>query len=184
MRQLSLYPLIFFSKKLEMKRHEQKTPAPEPHIPVELNVLYTHTHISHIFSTHRTHVAFPVNVLSGRQRRWSWRYGGGFGGGSEGIAVMRRQGRMVVTRTGHCHPLAIVDTTLPPPCKITLCRTRWEITFCPSITGWIFGQRDPIISNEIRDTTPIWDVSGKGCRMSIVVNHVPLFATSHSISNN
>lgn len=78
--------------------------APEPHIPVELNALYTHTHTSHIFSTHRAHVAFPVNVLSGRQRRWPRRYGGGFGGGSEGIAVTRRQGRMVVTRTGHCHP--------------------------------------------------------------------------------
>lgn len=49
-------------------------------------------------------MAFPVNVLSGRQQRRSWWYGGGFGGGSEGIAVTRRQGRMVVTRTGHCHP--------------------------------------------------------------------------------
>lgn len=78
-----------------------------PTYQVELNALYTHTHTSHIFSTHRAHVAFPVNVLSGRQ----WRYGGGFGGGSEGIAVTRRQGRMVVTRTGHCHPLAIADMT-------------------------------------------------------------------------
>lgn len=78
--------------------------APEPHIPVEPNALYTHTHTFHIFSTHRAHVAFPVNVLSGRQQwrpRW---YGGGFGGGSEGIAVTRRQRGMVVTRTGHCHP--------------------------------------------------------------------------------
>jgi len=89
--------------------------APEPHIPVKPNALYTHTHASHIFSTHRAHVAFPVNVLSGRQRQWPRRYGGGFGGGSEGIAVTRRQGRMVVTRTGHCHPLAIADTTPPSP---------------------------------------------------------------------
>lgn len=89
--------------------------APEPHIPAEPNALYTHTHASHIFSTHRAHVAFPVNVLSGRQRQRPPRYGGGFGGGSEEIAVTRRQGRMVVTRTGHCHPLAIADTTPPSP---------------------------------------------------------------------
>lgn len=43
--------------------------APEPHIPAGPNALYTHTHASHIFSTHRAHVAFPVNVLSGRQRQ-------------------------------------------------------------------------------------------------------------------
>lgn len=70
-------------------------------------------------------------------------------------------GGMVVTRTGHCHPRGYRQYNSPPPsCKITLCRARWEITFCPSITGWIFGRRDPIISNEIRLRFEI--PSGKG----------------------
>lgn len=110
-------------------REETRTKnAPEPHIPVGSNALYTRTH-TYIFSTHRAHVALPVNVRSGRQR------GGGFGGGSEGIAVTGRQGGMVVTRTGHCHPRGYRRHDPPFPCKITLCRARWEITFCPSITG-------------------------------------------------
>lgn len=127
----------FLSKEIGDEKARTKS-APEPHIPAEPNAWYTHTHASHIFSTHRAHVAFPVNVLSGRQRQRQRppRYGGGFGGGSEEIAVTRRQGRMVVTRTGHCHPPGYRrHDSPPPPCKITLCRARWEITFCPSITG-------------------------------------------------
>lgn len=112
--------------------------APEPHIPpVELNASYTHTHASHIFSTHRAHVAFPVNVLSGRQRRWPRRYGGGFGGGSEGIAVTRRQGRMVVTRTGHCHPPGYRrhDSPLLPHAKSPFVALDGKLLFVRRLRG-------------------------------------------------
>lgn len=144
--------------------------APEPHIPVEPNALYTHTHTSHIFSTHRAHVAFPVNVLSGRQRRRRpRRYGGGFGGGSEGIAVTRRQGRMVVTRTGHCHPLAIADTTSPPPPMQNHPLSRSMGNYFLSVDyGVNFRTTKP--DHFERDTTSIRDVSGKRCRMNIVTN--------------
>lgn len=83
-----------------------------------IRFVHTRTHTSHIFSTHRAHVAFPVNVRSGRR----WRRGDGFGGGSEGIAVTGWQGGMVVTRTGHCHPRGY--RRHDSPCKITLCRAR------------------------------------------------------------
>lgn len=153
--------------------------APEPHIPAEPNALYTHTHASHIFSTHRAHVAFPVNVLSGRQRQRPRRSG-------VALEVAARKSRWrggrgewslhaPVTATPWLSPTRLP----PPPCKITLCRARWEITFCPSITGWIFGRRDP--DHFERDTTPIWDVSGKGCRSNIVANYSLVFVTSRSI---
>lgn len=133
--------------------------APEPHIPVEPNALYTHTHISHIFSTHRAHVAFPVNVLSGRQRRRPRLYGGGFGGGSEGIAVTRRQGRMVVTRTGHCHP-PWLSSTRPLPlshAKSPFVALDGKLLFVRRLRGEFSDDETPIISNEIRlrfETSP------------------------------
>lgn len=128
-------------------------------------------------------MAFLVNVLSGRQRRWPRRwYGGGFGGGSEGIAVMRRQGRMVVTRTGHCHPLAIADTTPPPsPMQNHPLSHSMGNYFLSVDYGVNFRTTRP--DHFERDTTPIRDISGKGCRMNIVVNQAPLFVTNR-LSNN
>lgn len=82
MKRLSQHPLIFFWKKPEMKRHEQKN-APEPHIPgFELNALCTHTHISHIFSTHRGARGVPrkrslwsaTAVAAAVVRGWFWRW--------------------------------------------------------------------------------------------------------------
>lgn len=152
----------FLSKEIEDEKARTKS-APEPHIPAEPNAWYTHTHASHIFSTHRAHVAFPVNVLSGRQRQRQRppRYGGGFGGGSEEIAVTRRQGRMVVTRTGHCHPPGYRRHDSPlPHAKSPFVALDGKLLFVRRLRGEFSDDETPIISNEIRlrfETSP-----GKG----------------------
>lgn len=152
----------FLSKEIGDEKARTKS-APEPHIPAEPNAWYTHTHASHIFSTHRAHVAFPVNVLSGRQRQRQRppRYGGGFGGGSEEIAVTRRQGRMVVTRTGHCHPPGYRRHDSPHPhAKSPFVALDGKLLFVRRLRGEFSDDETPIISNEIRlrfETSP-----GKG----------------------
>lgn len=90
--------------------------------PDRMRCTHAYAYLPHLFYTHRTHVAFPINARSGRR----WRRGGGFGGGSGGIAVTGGEGgggeewslHAPVTAT----PVAIADTT--PHAKSPLCRAR------------------------------------------------------------
>lgn len=124
-------------------KHEQKMPQSPTYWSDRMRCTHVRTSPTSFLRIERTWRSRKRSLWSTAAVRGE---GGDFGGGSEGFAVT---GRVVVTRTGHCHPRGYRRHDLPP-CKITLCRARWEITFCPSITGWIFGRRDPIISNEIR----------------------------------
>ena len=85
------------------------------------------------FCTHRAHVAFTVNVRSAWQA-----------GNEAGSRGLQRNEGVVVTRTGHCNPRGYrrskssPSLPSPPPGPMQnhpLSRSRWEITFCPSITG-------------------------------------------------
>lgn len=68
---------------------------------------------------------------------------------------------MVVTRTGHCHPLAIADTTPPlPHAKSPFVALDGKLLFVRRLRGEFSDDETPIISNEIRlrfETSP-----GKG----------------------
>lgn len=134
------------------------------------NTKHTRTHINatfHIFSTHRTHVTFPVNVLSGR-RQWR-RCGGGFGGGSEGIAVTRRQRGMVVTRTGHYHPRGYRRHD-PPMQNHPLSRSMGNY-FLSVDYGVNFRTTRPDYFK--RDTTPVRGIAEEGSRSNVAAIRYP-----------
>lgn len=133
--------------------------APEPHIPAGPNALYTHTHASHIFSTHRAHVAFPVNVLSGRQRQRQRPRRSGVA-----LEVAARKSRWrggrgewslhaPVTATPWLSP-----TRLPlPHAKSPFVALDGKLLFVRRLRGEFSDDETPIISNEIRlrfETSP------------------------------
>lgn len=119
--------------------------------------------LTHTFPTHRAHVVFTVNVLV--------RHGEARGGGEELWVGWGRSGEaLVVTRTGHCHPRGY--RWHKPPCKITLCPgLDGKLLFVRRLRGEFSGQRDLIISNEIRLRAEIFSAR-KGLRsIAFVTGH-------------
>lgn len=129
--------------------------VPEPHIP---HGSKQHTNVTrvrivtlallHTFTTHRVHVAFTVNVHVRL---------GELSGVVKGCGVGGRERERLGRYTHRSLPPPWLSPAQAPMQNHPLSRSRWEITFCPSITGWIFGTTRP--DHFERDTALARDIS-------------------------
>lgn len=157
-----------------MKRHGQKVPQSPTYQPNQTRGTHIRMPPTSFLRIERT---WRVNVPSGRQRQRPRRYGGGFVGGSEGIAAAGENGRYT-HRSLPPPPLAIADTTPSPSPMQNHPLSRSMGNYFLSVDyGVNFRTTRP--DHFERDTTPIRDVSGKGGPMNLW--RQALFVTSRSV---